>query len=1288
MQFYVHPLHPAPAPRPLQLTQALPPPAGRPPRATSSPPKPFHPQPDTHQIPTNERAKIPSVKYLDDPLSRAVYATDASNYRIPPARIAIPANSDELRDVVLQALDAGTPITMRGRGTSCAGNAIGPGLVVDASKCREIIELDPDARTATLEPGVVIGSLQRAGQPHGLRFGPDPSTWTRATIGGVIGNNACGPHAQAWGRAADNVVSLQVVDGFGRVFTARSGRDLVAQAQTGVTPAEAAATVPGPDPVPVASVTGASNPQNPTTPESPDCQTNPTIPATVPTPAQTRTAQHQPSVWDALDVVPGLRNLVESNLALIRTECGRFRRQVSGYSLEHLLPDNGCDLPKFLAGSEGTLVSILRAKVRLVPVPAAPVLVVLGYASMVEAARDVPLINGFAPLAVEGMDRRLVDTLRQKPGAGEIPELPDGQAWLLVEMGGDEALEATMTRARAVAAAAHTSAVGVYPPGTDATRLWRIRADGAGLGGRTPVAPDGSGGELAWPGWEDAAVPPEHLADYLRDFEALMREFDVDGMIYGHLGDGCIHVRLNLPLGAAAGDLRRSSGGEVAVLVPGEAAVSGPTSQATQPANNAQFFQTQTQSSPGSTQAPADRTSPQPALADSANQTQTQTQAQTQLRPHPTTFPNGTAKSRAFLERAADLVARYHGSLSGEHGDGRARSELLPRMFSPQMIALFAQVKALFDPRGLLNPGVLVDPEPLDGNLRLDAARDFPPAPGGFDFRPDHGLRSAVHRCTGVGKCLAMDQLDGAWMCPSYLATGQEKDATRGRARALQEVANGGLIRDFSDPALLAALDLCLACKACSSACPTGIDMAMYRSEAYYRAYSGRGSMSGSGVLSGRGSRRGKVAEVAVGGVGAKADFRASAASERESTGVTRRKRARRPRSHYLLGRLPGWLKLARAIPGGAALGNAMFGVEWIQRAVFGVFGLEKERSMARLSTYPFHRWAKDRGLVSAQIPRQDLADGADSSTSQSAAVPGPPPSYPPPPAGSTGSDRNATLVGAGEGGLDQGETATDRRQWVAVWADSFSEGIDSDGARALTELLERAGYRVIVPPEACCGLTYITTGQLDAARRRLERLCQILGPLAVNGIPIVGVEPSCTTVLRDDLVRLLPDDPRAAAVRGATLTLAELLVHPRFGVLRLEGGVVSGLAGRDCAVGDGVAVGDVGSWQLPDLRGVKVVAQPHCHHYSVLGWKADRAILQATGAEVVELSGCCGMAGNFGMEQGHFEISRRIAEHGLLPALRENPDAVYLADGFSCRTQASQLGERGGVHLARLLLG
>ncbi|MCI6585033.1 MAG: FAD-binding protein, partial [Mobiluncus sp.] len=691
------------------------------------------------------------MKYLDDPLNRAIYATDASNYRIPPNRIAQPANVTELRDVILEALGSGTPLTMRGRGTSCAGNSIGPGLVVDTSKgCNRIVELDPAARTITVEPGVVLASIQEAVAPHGLRFGPDPSTWTRATIGGSIGNNACGPHAQAWGRVADNVLEMQVVDGFGREFTAGAGNG-------------------------------------------------------------------------ALDLVPGLARLVEENLALIRTECGRFSRQVSGYSLEHLLPENGRNLAKFLVGSEGTLVSVLQAKLRLVEVPAAPVLVVLGYPDMIAAAADVPLVNSFKPLACEGMDSRLVYTLRQKPGAGEIPELPEGKAWLLVEMGGaGESLEVSLARARDLAAAVNTRATGVYPPGTEATRLWRIRADGAGLGGRTPLAPDGSGNDPAWPGWEDAAVPPEDLAAYLQDFTALMREMDVDGMLYGHLGDGCLHVRLNLPLGAGASD----------------------------------------------------------------------------------------GRSREFLERAADLVGKHHGSLSGEHGDGRARSELLPRMYSPELIKLFGEVKALFDPRGLMNPGVLVDPAPLDENLRLASARTIPEEPGrGFAFPRDTDLTAAFHRCTGVGKCLAMDHLPGAWMCPSYEATGAEKDATRGRARALQEVTNGGLIAGFDDPALLEALDLCLACKACTSACPTGIDMAAFRSEAFYRAYRGRPWA--------------------------------------------------RPGSHFLLGKLPFWLWLARHVPGGARLANAVFGVSWMRRLVFKTFGLAPERQMAHFAGESFRNWIR-----------------------------------------------------------------------------------------------------------------------------------------------------------------------------------------------------------------------------------------------------------------------------------------------------------------------------------------
>ena len=235
--------------------------------------------------------------------------------------------------------------------------------------------------------------------------------------------------------------------------------------------------------------------------------------------------------------------------------------------------------------------------------------------------------------------------------------------------------------------------------------------------------------------------------------------------------------------------------------------------------------------------------------------------------------------------------------------------------------------------------------------------------------------------------------------------------------------------------------------------------------------------------------------------------------------------------------------------------------------------------------------------------------------------------------------------------------TDPDGRRYVVVWADSFSQTLDDTGARALTELLETNGFAVIVAPDVCCGLTWITTGQLKGAKKHLATLLDTLAPFAANGIPIVGVEPSCTAVLRDDLLDLLADDPRSAMVSKDTVTLAELLA----------------------------TVPDE-QLNLPDLSGVEVVAQPHCHHYSVLGWDADRALLDRLGAKVVQLSGCCGLAGNFGMEKGHYEVSVAVAEQSLLPALSEHPDAVYLADGFSCRTQAAQLAERGGVHLATLL--
>lgn len=936
---------------------------------------------------------------------RAEYSTDASNYRVVPQVVVLPRDVDDLLAVHEVARATGTPLTLRGAGTSVAGNAIGPGIVVDTSRYLNAIgEIDPEARTAVVQPGVVMSALQKAAAPHGLRFGPDPSTQNRATFGGMIGNNACGPRAVAYGRTADNVVSLDVVDGTGRRFTATRGQG-------------------------------------------------------------------------ALDAVPGLADLVTARMSLLRTELGRFSRQVSGYSLEHLLPERGTDLARMLVGTEGTLVTVLSATVQLVPVPDAAVLVVLGYPDMPAAADAVPALLAHAPLAVEGLDARLVDVVRRHHGDARVPPLPDGAGWLLVEMGGENREEA-VARARALVADAGALDARVVPPGPEASAMWQIRADGVGLAGRTPD------GRQAWPGWEDAAVPPERLGAYLRDFDALMAAHGVDGLSYGHFGDGCVHVRIGLPLDT----------------------------------------------------------------------------------------PAGVPQFRAFMEEAARLVASHGGSLSGEHGDGRARGELLRFMYSPEALETFAGVKHLFDPHDVLNPGVLVDPRPLDADLRRPHARPLPAATG-FSFRHDGGdFTTAVHRCVGVGKCRADTSAEGGFMCPSYRATGDEKDVTRGRARVLQELANGTLVRGgWRAQELREVLDLCLSCKACSSDCPAGVDMAQYKAEVLHRAY----------------------------------------------------RRRLRPRNHYALGWLPRWIRLVGRLRL-AGLANWFLGIRPLAKVALRLAGLDPRRGIPRFARTSFRAgWARER----AQHHRPQ---GVGESTGHAAA-------------GATG--------------------GTDAVRRVVVWADSFSDGFDPDVPRAVVHLLEAAGYEVIVPAEeACCGLTWVSTGQLEGARRRQQQLLAVLAPFAVNGVPIVGVEPSCTALLRSDLVDLNPDDPRAVAVARATRTLAELLTSP----------------GPD---------GPGDAWEPPDLTGTTVVAQPHCHHHSVMGYDADLALLRRAGATVRTLAGCCGLAGNFGYEAGHYDVSVKVAENALLPALREaEPGTVFLADGFSCRTQADQLAHVRGVHLAQLL--
>ena len=880
----------------------------------------------------------------DSTLTRALYSSDASLYRVVPQVVVRPRHADELHAVLDVSGQTGAPVTMRGAGTSIAGNAVGTGIVVDTRKhLDQVLSIDPEARTAVVQPGVVHADLQRAAAPYGLRFGPDPSTHTRCTIGGMIGNNACGSRALGYGRTVDNVVDLDV------------------------------AWAPG----------------------------------------------------AAGDVAGELATLVDQHLAHVRTTFGRFSRQVSGYSLEHLLPENGRSLARFLVGSEGTLGVVTGATVRLVDDRVERHLVVLGYPSMVEAADAVPALLAATSgrmIACEGLDARIVDLVRARGGV--VPQLPKGAGWLFVEV-----VDADLVPS--VVGAAEALEHRVVADAGEAAALWRIREDGAGLAARSLTRP-------AYSGWEDAAVPPERLGAWLRDFDELLKEHGLDGVPYGHFGDGCVHVRIDFP-----------------------------------------------------------------------------------FRPGPSAEADGAKVFRDFLTACALTLRDHGGSLSGEHGDGRARSELLPMMYDVESLRLFGAVKEICDPRNLLNPGNIVDPAPLDADLR-------PTRP-----RAPLALAEEVHRCTGVGKCVA-PRTTGV-MCPSYLATGDEKDSTRGRSRVLQEAIDGSLVQGFGDPAVMEALDLCLACKGCASDCPTGVDMATYKAEALHQKHDVLGE--------------------------------------------------RRPRSHFLLGRLPRWAALAAPV---APLANRMMRLAPVARLAKATAGIDQRRSIPAFAPQTLRR--------SAGAPAGDEQRAPD----------------------------------------------------VWIWADSFSDHFFPGNGHAAIRYLESVGLTArVITDDACCGLTWITTGQLDRARAILERTVRTLTPYVESGVPVVGLEPSCLATLRSDAQELTG---RSVDV----FSLAELIE-------RLD-------------------------LPVPDLTGTEVVAQPHCHHASIIGWAADKRVLEKAGATVTQVAGCCGLAGNFGMEQGHYEVSVAVAETHLLPAVRANPGAVVLADGMSCRVQLDDLAQQPTLHLAELL--
>jgi FAD/FMN-containing dehydrogenase/Fe-S oxidoreductase len=971
---------------------------------------------DTRELAAGLRAAIRgNVRF--DKGSRALYSTDASNYRQVPIGVVVPRDIDDVIATVAVCRRFQVPLLSRGGGTSLGGQCTNAAVMIDMSKHVNAVQsIDAEGRTAIVEAGIVLDELNKAASAHGLVFGPKPATHDHCTIGGMVGNNSCGSTAQWSGTTAANVRRLDVLTYDGERFWVG------------------------------------------------------------PTTAEDFELIHAEGGRRA-EIYGRLRALRDAYADEIRKRYPDIPRRISGYNLPDLLPENGFNLARALVGSESTCVTVLRAELELLPAPAHTVLVLAGYQDIAAAAEHVPLANSFSPYVVEGIDHKMIEYERDRRlNTVALHDVPDAGAWLMVKTTGDssgEARDAAEELLAALRAAGGVTVDKVYEDDTHIAEMDSVREAALGATARVPGFPD------TWPGWEDSAVPPAALADYLRDLEKLLDEYGYGAAsLYGHFGHGCVHTSI----------------------------------------------------------------------------------------PFEMNTEDGIAKFRSFVTRAAHLVHSYGGSLSGEHGDGQARGELLSIMFGEDLITAFNEFKVIFDPTWRMNPGKVVRPNPLDSHLRLGV--DWPPpAPETHFSFPDDGDWSGVPtRCFGVGACRRHDTESGGVMCPSYMVTRDEQHSTRGRMRLLFEMARGETITEgWRSPDVADALDLCLACKGCKSDCPVAVDMATYKSEFLSHHYEGR----------------------------------------------------LRPRSHYSLGWLPLWARLAAPVPW---LANAVTHAPGTARLAKALAGIDQQRDVPRFAGRTFTRWFRRHKR------------------------------------------RQRSTVPAHRGA-------------VLLWPDTFNNHLSPHVARAAVESLEAAGFRVEVPARpVCCGLTWISTGQLRVAKRVLGRTLRTIEPYLRDGIPIVGLEPSCTSVLRDDAARLLAGSGSGAAADPGLVDLAHRLGEQTVTFAELL---------------DRYASDFTPTIRTPDDRAPNAIVQTHCHQHAVLGFKADTSVMQRIGLEAEVLdSGCCGLAGDFGMTPEHRDVSLGAAERVLFPAVRDADAAtLVMADGFSCRTQIDASGSgRRGVHLAEVV--
>jgi FAD/FMN-containing dehydrogenase/Fe-S oxidoreductase len=952
-----------------------------------------------------------------DPGSRALYATDASNYRQLPIGVIRPRDAADVEMALAECRALGAAVLPRGGGTSLAGQCANVAVVFDFSRYMTgLVSIDPAAKMAVVQPGIVLDRLRDAAEKFELTYGPDPATHSRCTLGGMIGNNSCGVHGLMAGKVVDNVESLDVAlyDGTRMTVGKTSDAELERIFREGGRRGE---------------------------------------------------------------IYAGLKSIRDRYSDLVRARFPRIPRRVSGYNLDELLPENGFNVARALVGTEGTCATVLEARLNLTESPQHRVLTVLAFPDAFAAADAVPAALEHKPIGLEGFDQMLVDFMRRKGlASAQLQKLPPGQNFLLVEMGADSEEEAQQ-KARRIAEASQkwpVKPVAHICSAEEAASVWYVRESALGAVVFVPGEPD------RHEGWEDSAVPPEKLGDYLRAIKELMSEYGYSTPLYGHYGQGCVHMRVNF-------DYRSEL---------------------------------------------------------------------------------GLRKFREFMERATDVVLRFGGSLSGEHGDGQSRAALLPKMFGPELMEAFREFKRLWDPDNRMNPGKLVDAvrvyDPIE-NIRvgIQSRSSIHPAESPdrphegvdgfkthFAFAKDGGsMERATERCVGVGACR---KSEGGVMCPSYRGTGEEKHSTRGRAHLLWEMLAGSLRPEgFKSEAVHEALDLCLSCKACKTECPVQVDMAAYKAEFLAQHYKGRVH----------------------------------------------------PLQHYVFGFADKLARMGSITPG---MTNAVLTGSVTSPLIKKIIGVAKQRSLPELAGKSFQKMRTKSN--------QSVAGGEN--------------------------------------------TQSGRR--VLLWPDTWNNYYHPQTLMAAEKVLETAGFAVENPREhLCCGRPLYDFGFLDQARSYLEDVMKKLSGQIDAGLPLIFLEPSCASIFKDELLEFFPKNERARRLSEQTWLLADWLAAK------------------------------AQEWTPEGLEGAHVLLHGHCHHKAVFGGPTSEiALLKRAGANVEAIkAGCCGMAGPFGFEADKFDVSKRIAQDGLMPAVDgAGPMTVLVADGFSCREQIEQLGHKQAVHFAEVL--